>query len=190
MLDSSGECLGEMRRGENYQPTNTLICARDEAKRINGTYGVLYLARRGNVGGKGEVEVENERSQKKKFNMLSRGHVASRRVDLSIQVDARAFEAFPSQLTPPSLPFPPFYLGHLTFRLQPPGPFSLHWQDLTDDIRNGSHGRFASLFFSRPSPISQLHSSLTSISTPSSPRMSMRHARRSVRILRRTCHPC
>jgi hypothetical protein len=68
MLDSSGECLGEMRRGENYQPTNTLICARDEAKRINGTYGVLYLLwwqDEVTWGGRGKLKLKMSEARKK-----------------------------------------------------------------------------------------------------------------------------
>jgi hypothetical protein len=86
------------------------------------------MRRKGKVdegeGGKGKLKM----SDSLKFNMLSHGHVDCGKFNLScrlvdtdnLQVDTHAFEAFPSQLPPPSLPFPPF-----TFRLQPPGP-SVH----------------------------------------------------------------
>ena len=114
----------------------------------------------GGLSGHGKGEVENERSQKSsKFNILSRGHVACGKSTLNVQRStATSFTL---------LSFPLFCLGQPTFKLQPPDsrPFGPHRQDPTDDIRNelARTSLLASLFFS-------------SISTPSSPRIRIRHA--------------
>src|SRR6266852_3053885 len=102
-----------------------------------------------------------------------------------------AFKAFPSQLTPLSLPFSLFCLGQPTFRLQPPGPLVYTSKILLTTYKMVCTDASLpiSQFFAGLSPISQPHSSLISISTSLLPRMSMRHARRSVHILHCMCHP-